>query len=297
MGEKVTIKLTAAAAAYVRKDTPKETKLKAARGDVAVSGSDLGPLLFFLGHDPDPEVRGAAVRSLAAMPESQLLAISDSLDTHPKILDMLARFHYEKQAVAKKLLSHPAMESEILAFLAEKGVVGTDETLQGVEPEQTGADDEDAEAMDEIEEVDEESEEFKSKYQLSMKMEVPEKIKMAMIGDKEWRILLLKDPNKVVSGSVLKNPRITEPEILAIACSTAANEEIMRVISKNKEWIKNYQIRKALVMNCKTPLQMALKFLATFTERDLAMLAKSKNVTTVLTTQARRLLLNKSKHA
>ncbi len=294
MGEKITIKLTAAAAAYVRKDTPKETKLKAARGDVAVSGSDLGLLFLFLGHDPDPEVRGAAVSSLAAMPESQVLAISDSLDTHPKVLDMLARFHYEKQAVAKKLLSHPAIESDTLAFLAEKGVDGTEETLQG---EQSGADDGDAEAMDEIEEVDEEGEEFKSKFQLSMKMEVPEKIKMAMIGDKEWRILLLKDANKVVSGSVLKNPRITEPEILAIASSTNVNEEIMRVISKNKEWIKSYQIRKALVMNCKTPLQAALKFLATFTEKDLSMLAKSKNVSTVLSTQARRLLLSKSKHA
>jgi hypothetical protein len=99
-----------------------------------------------------------------------------------------------------------------------------------------------------------------------------------------------------VSGSVLKNPRISEPEILAIASSTSANEEIMRVISKNSDWIKNYQIRKALVMNCKTPLQAALKFLAMFTEKDLSMLAKSKNVSTVLTTQARRLLLTKNKH-
>jgi hypothetical protein len=33
-----------------------------------------------------------------------------------------------------------------------------------------------------------------------------------------------------------------------------------------------------------------------FTEKDLSMLAKSKNVSTVLTTQARRLLLTKNKH-
>jgi predicted metal-binding transcription factor (methanogenesis marker protein 9) len=290
MGDKVTLKLTTAAAAYVRKDTPKETKLKAARGEFAVSEGDLGTLLFFLGHDPDSDVRKAAVKSLAAMPESQLLAISDSLDTHPKVLDMLARFHYEKQEVAKKLLSHPEIESETLAFLVDKGVEMSEATL----PEQTGDEGENAGAMDDIEEVDEDSEEFK--YQLSMKMEVPEKIKMAMIGDKEWRILLLKDANKVVSGSVLKNPRITEPEILAIANSTISNEEIMRVISKNKDWIKSYQIRKALVMNCKTPLQAALKFLSTFTEKDLSMLAKSKNVSTVLATQARRLLLTKNKH-
>src|SRR5664279_3726399 len=107
MAEKITLKLTAAAAAYVRKDTPKETKLQAARGEVAVSSGDLGTLLFFLGHDPDPEVRGAAIKSLRDLSEPQLLAIADSADTHPKILDMLARLHYPKPAVAAKLADHP----------------------------------------------------------------------------------------------------------------------------------------------------------------------------------------------
>ena len=32
------------------------------------SGGDLATLLFFLGHDPDPEVRGTAIKSLTAMP-------------------------------------------------------------------------------------------------------------------------------------------------------------------------------------------------------------------------------------
>ena len=70
----------------------------------------------------------------------------------------------------------------------------------------------------------------------------------------------------------------------------------MRAICINREWLKNYQIRKALVMNCKTPLPAALRFLATLTDKDIAFLAKSKNVSTVVSTQARRLILNKKKH-
>jgi hypothetical protein len=296
MAEKVTLKLTAAAAAFVRKDTAKETKLQAARGEVAFSSCELATLLFFLGHDPDPEVRGTAIKSLTAMPESQLLAIADSFDTHPKVLDMLARIHFPKQAVVSKLISHPAIENQTLEFLAEKGFEEAGNALRGGETDHDAVEDADTDEMEETEEVDEESEEFNTKYQLSKNMEVPEKVKMALIGDKEWRALLIKDNNKLVAGSVIKNPRITEPEILDFAKSAIQNDEIMRIICNNKEWLKNYQIRKALVTNCKTPLPAALRFMATLTDKDLAALAKSKNVSTVISTQARRLVLNKKKH-
>jgi hypothetical protein len=296
VAEKVTLKLTAAAAAYVGQDTPKEAKLKAARGEVPVSAGDLGTLLFFLGHDPDPEVRGVAIKSLRDMPEPQLLAIAGSVGTHPKVLDMLARLHYEKPAVAAELLINPGIDSRTLLFLAEKGGAGGGDAGREPVPDESGAEDEDGSAiMEESAEVNEESEEFKSKYKLSMQLGISEKIKMALTGDKEWRSLLIKDSNKLVSGAVIKNPRITEPEVLAIAKSAIQNDEIMRVICHNKEWIKDYQIRKALVLNCKTPPQIALRLLTTLTEKDLAALSKSKNVTSLISGQALRLLLSKKK--
>jgi hypothetical protein len=297
MAEKVTLKLTAAAAAYVGPDTPKEAKLLAARGDVPVSGGDLGTLLYFLGHDPDPEVRGAAIKSLRDMPESQVLVIAGSAGTHPKVLDVLARLHFPKAAVAARLLTHPDIEIRTLQFLAEKGIAGAGVELGEPESDQTGTEEEEEEtaAAEESTEVDEESEEFKSKYKLSLQMGIAQKIKMALTGDKEWRSLLIKDSNKLVSGAVVKNPRITEPEVLAIAKSAIQNDEIMRVICHNKEWVKNYSIRKALVLNCKTPPQVALRFLAVLTEKDLAAPAKSKNVTSLISGQALRLLLSKKK--
>ena len=296
MAEKITLKLTAAAASYVAQGTPKEAKLRAARGDVPVSGGDLGTLLFFLCHDPDAEVRGAAIKSLRDMAESQLLDIAGSTDTHPKVLDMLARLHYPKPAVAAKLLVNPGLDSRTLQFLAEKEAGGGGESGLAPAPEGTGPEEEAGSATsEESEEVNEESEEFKSKYKLSLQMGISEKIKMALIGDKEWRSLLIKDSNKLVSGAVVKNPRITEPEILAIAKSAIQNDEILRVIVHNKEWVKNYQIRKALVLNCKTPPQVALRFLTTLAEKDLAALSKSKNVSSLISGQALRLLLGKKK--
>jgi hypothetical protein len=108
-------------------------------------------------------------------------------------------------------------------------------------------------------------------------------------------MLLIKDTNKLVSGAVIKNPRITEAEILIICKTPVNNDDLLREICNNKEWTKNYQIKKALVENGKTPLHAALRFLAGLTEKDLALLAKSKNVSSIISTQARRAILNKKK--
>lgn len=296
MAEKVTLRLSAAAAAYVRGDAPRQEKLKAARGEVPFCANDLGTLLVFLSLDGDPEVKAAAVKSLREMPEDLLTLIAGTPETHPRVLELLARFHYGKGAVIARILSHPAVEPRTIEFLATKGAV-----VPAAVPAVSSADvcrpgEEGVDTDCDTEDVDEEDEEFKSKYKLCQEMGVADKIKLALAGDKEWRSILFKDSNKLVSGAVIRNPRITEPEILAIAKSKVQNDEILRLICMNKEWVKNYQIRKALVENHKTPLPKAIRFMATLTEKDLAALAKSKNVVTAISTQARRMLMNKEKH-
>jgi hypothetical protein len=128
-----------------------------------------------------------------------------------------------------------------------------------------------------------------------MVLGISEKIKMALSGDKEWRSILIKDSNKLVSGSVIKNPRITDGEILTILKVGVQNDEIIRLICANKEWTKNYMIRKALIDCPKTPLPNSLRYLASLNEKDIATYAKSRNISSVLSTQAKRLLLAKKR--
>ncbi|ACM20742.1 hypothetical protein Geob_2388 [Geotalea daltonii FRC-32] len=296
MTQKITLRMSAAAAPYVRPDTPGEIRLQAARGQVSLGASDMVVLLYFLTHDNDAEIKHAALKSLRDLPEAVLHEVVQLSETNGKILDVIARLHFSKLAVAEKITIHPNCSEATCDFLVGKGVqdlrgrVGMEEcSSPGV-----GDVDEDAETADD-EVINEEDEEFKSKYQLSQQLGVSEKIKMSLTGDKEWRSILIKDSNKLVSGAVVKNPRITEAEILAISKSKIQNDEIMRVICANKEWTKNYMIKKALVENTKTPLAVALRFMGTLTEKDLSGLAKSKNVSSVIATQARRVLLNKSK--
>nr|WP_279342497.1 hypothetical protein [Geotalea sp. SG265] len=289
--------MSAAAAPYVQPGSPRDVKLKAACGRVSLGASDLVVLLYFLAHDPDGEIKQTALKSLRELPEDVLRQVVHHPETNTKILDVIARLHFLKRAVAEEITQHQNCGEATRAYLAEKGIPN----LQGgsapeqADPSATADDvDRDAEAADE-ETVNEEDEAFKSKYQLSQQLGVSEKIKMSLTGDKEWRSILIKDSNKLVSGAVVKNPRITEAEILAISKSKIQNDEIVRLICANKEWTKNYMIRKALVENSKTPLAAALRFMATLSDKDLSGLAKSKNVSSVIATQARRVLLNKSK--
>ena len=122
MAQKVTLKVSAMAAAYVRTDAPREEKLRAARGDVPCRANDLGMILFFLSRDPDPEVKAAALRSLRELPEDIPVAIASFPETHSLVLDMLARFHYGNEKLVELILSHPAAAERTVEFLAEKAM-------------------------------------------------------------------------------------------------------------------------------------------------------------------------------
>lgn len=288
MTENVRLTISAAAASYVKGDIAKAEKMKAARGEVEFSPTDLAVLLVLLSRDGDPDVRSAAVTTLRNLSDDLLKMVVSRPEMHPKVLDLLARIHYSRKEIAALIAAHPHVEQQTCEFLEGKRVPSISpaaEAASNAEPADAFAGEDDV-GETEIEEEDE----FRSKYQLAQVIGISEKIKFALTGDKEWRSIMIKDSNKLVSAAVLKNPRITDQEILSIAKSNMINEETVRTICNNKDWIKNYQIRKSLVENNKTPLPFALRFLSTLSERDLSMISKSKNVSTVIATQARKAL-------
>jgi hypothetical protein len=126
-------------------------------------------------------------------------------------------------------------------------------------------------------------------------MSVMQKIKLARVGGKEARTLLIRDSNKVVSTSVIQSPKITDTEITTIAKSRNVSDEILRMISRNREWTKSYQIKSALATNPKTPQAEAIKFLNYLQDRDLRSIMKSKDVPSNISTHARRILSKKGK--
>lgn len=290
MAEPLHLDISCDAAECVADGASREMKLQAARGKLPLEGGDFGSVLLYLSHDNDPEIAESAISSLRNLSGDRLHAVIEAPETHSYVLEILSRLHLHDIEIGESIAAHPAASLETLELLSVHGVNAAAEMYAAVScltelPEGEGVSLED--------EVDED--EFKSKYQLAQNMGVAEKIKMALTGDKEWRGILIKDSNKLVSGGVVKNPRITDGEVLTISKSAVQNDEIIRVICANREWVKNYNIRKALVENSKTPLPQALRFMVSLTEKDLASLGKSKNVASVISTQAKRMIMNKNK--
>jgi hypothetical protein len=275
MSEKVKLTISPTVAAYVRPGTPLEVRLAGCSAAESMATTDRLMLLFCLSKDAEPAVRAAALSCLEDVPGEVIREYRDCANPHPLVLDAL---HLLCQNYPEE---YPAPEAPVIP--------DNDELEAAPDEDDLGAESE-GEAP-----VNEDGEEFLSKYKTAQLMGIGEKIKMALSGDKEWRSLLVKDSNRLVSGSVIKNPRITEAEILTLIKAGIQNDEIMRLICANKEWIKSYKIRKALVENNRTPVQNAMKYLGTMGVKDLAQLAKSKNIGSVISAMAKRLLLNKKK--
>jgi hypothetical protein len=146
-----------------------------------------------------------------------------------------------------------------------------------------GPDDEDEEREGKIE----------SLFQRVQKMKVAEKIRLAITGDKEARTLLLRDANRLVQYAIISNPGISEGEVTIIANSKSVDDEILRRIADNREWIKAYPVRLALVKNPKTPLPIATKLIQTLLPQDLKLIGKSKAVPNVVALCARKQLNQK----
>ena len=125
------------------------------------------------------------------------------------------------------------------------------------------------------------------------KMSVPEKVRLAILGNQEARYQLIHDQNKVIPLAVLRNSKVGEEEIILYAQLRNVVDDVFWAISKHKSWIKNYSVKLALVSNAKTPLALAIKLLDHLHDRDLQNLSRSKNVSSVLSRSAARLLFKR----
>jgi len=324
--------------------------LAAARGALSLSGRDLLTVLCFLCASTDADVKGEAVRALRTLPLSVLQPVLDDPTLHPRLLDLLIKVRLNDAVLMSSVIVHPALSTETLQFLAERGDAavlvllagqsgrltpavietilanpnadaavkaglgaGAAEEASGEElesPVDAESDEQEAfpEAVDgnpdEVKEVSDEDisallrdAEAKgvSKHQLALEMKVSDKIKMAMTGDKEWRNILIKDPNKLVHGAVLKNGRMTEAEVVVVARNKTSSDELIRLILLNRDWMKNSEIRKSLALHPKTPLPRALRFVSELPLGDLKKLAKSRNVSNAIATTARKEVENRVK--
>jgi len=146
------------------------------------------------------------------------------------------------------------------------------------------------EAAAEAEGPDEGAERDPTLHQRIASMPMGEKVKLALKGGREARTLLMRTGNKLLCEMVLKNPRITEDEILEIARNRSVSSEVLGLILHNRDWIRKLPMQLALVQNPKTPTPAAVKLTRELPVATLRRLGKSKDIPTVVAAESRRLL-------
>ena len=121
------------------------------------------------------------------------------------------------------------------------------------------------------------------------RMRVVERVQMALKGGRGERLLLIRDPCKVVQRAVLQSPQLSEQEVESFANMATLTDETLRLIAGNRKYRKNYTIQRALVFNPKSPLEVTLHLLPHLKAMDLKFLTGNKNVSDTLRTAANRL--------
>ncbi|MDX9719989.1 MAG: hypothetical protein RBU37_04515 [Myxococcota bacterium] len=125
-----------------------------------------------------------------------------------------------------------------------------------------------------------------SRWQLLERMNAAQKIRLALLGNREDRFVLLRDSRKVVHMAAIKSPKIGPGEAAQIAASRNLPDGVIHHVAKARDWVRYYPVMLALVNNPKCPLADSMAFLKQLRPNDLKTLQRNKNVPTQLARQA-----------
>jgi hypothetical protein len=240
---------------FRRGEVARDIRLLAAQGALAPRAHEQLGLLILLIDDQDPEIAGAADRTLAAIPREPLAAFIARADVPGDMRDFFVRRGIEPAAVPSRDLEAPLVDT-------------------GPEPEplpDVGAEEKEQTVQQKI-----------------ASLTIAQRMSLAMKGSREERSILIRDPNKIVAVAVLSSPKVTEQEVESIAKMASISDEILRLIASTRAWVKNYGITLALTKNPKTPLALSMNLLSRLNEKDVRMLSTDRNVPDVLRITARK---------
>ena len=120
----------------------------------------------------------------------------------------------------------------------------------------------------------------KNIYARLLRMTAAEKAIFAMRGNRDVRMLLVRDPNRMVSKAVMRNPRLTEQDITMITQMRDIDDEILRLVSLNRRWMHKYAIIRNLIFNPRTPITIALQQINRMNNTDIRIASRDRNLPT-----------------
>jgi hypothetical protein len=294
----------------------REKKMAVCAGSVSLSPEDRVEVLAILAADGDSSIAERAQGALLSQPvDSFIKALerpdsdpllfrycADNLGTRTGIADTLAKNVGCPTAFVARLSPHltaagvQALLDNLERFCENAALV--DAVMQSSSPsaEQRELLDEmkkGAISLAELEEAAVEIEPDAAKRETLMQrvsqMTVAQRLILALKGGRTERLLLIRDPNKLIQRCVLQSPKLTDSEVESFSAMTNLSKEVLRAISSMRTFMKNYTICRNLVNNPKTPLDVSLHLFPRLMSTDLMKLTTNKNIPETLRSSAVKL--------
>jgi hypothetical protein len=294
-----------------------EQKTAIVSGASPFAAADLAELLTILSADLEPSIAGAARDCIAAQSVSAFLAAVIRPDADPRCFAFCAEYLSDQpgiaDALAKNIACPPEIVTQVGAYLTSEGIQSLLDNLERLSSDpqlgtklaySTAATPEQQELLAEIQtnaqlkeqEIEETAvaavpdvKKRKTLLQRLSAMNVVQRIQLAVKGGREERMLLIRDPNKIVQRAVLQSPKLTDLEIENFAAMANVSQEVLRNIAKNRAFMKSYVVVKNLAKNPKAPIDVTLHLLPRLIPTDLKQLAGNKNVPETLRSSAQKL--------
>ncbi|MGH7360836.1 MAG: hypothetical protein ACREJI_04400 [Candidatus Methylomirabilales bacterium] len=245
---------------------------------------------------------------LEGISRDQLLSLIRDPKADPALLEYVFSQPVVDEEIWQLILFHPATPLSLLARIARaaplsllKQLTGS-RRLLGRSPqipqavlENPAATEEEIAAVEAILHQEArgatEEEKKKSLFATIKGLAAGQKLALAKRGDKEARMILVKDSNEMVALEVVKGPRITDTEIMSIAQMRDVSEKVLREIANMKRHRSNKLVVLALLHNPKTPVGVSLGLgIANLTEKEVEGLARNRNIPAAVSRAAKQVL-------
>ncbi|AKT40723.1 hypothetical protein [Chondromyces crocatus] len=212
------------------------------------------------------------------------------MSTADRLIDLATRNQVELTGIPAWREASTAIKEELIAEASDEPTPDdmlfqeTDALAEQLTDDNQGSDThkEDEEGKEHVEEK------FLPLYKRLADMTISQRIRRAMLGTREERMLLVRDTNRLVASAAVRSPQMQEDDIALISRNRNISDEVLRVIATTAEWMNSYTIKKSLVENPRTPVMVATKMVPLLRESDLKSISKSKNVTSPVKDAARR---------
>ncbi|TAK29570.1 MAG: hypothetical protein EPO40_09935 [Myxococcaceae bacterium] len=118
-----------------------------------------------------------------------------------------------------------------------------------------------------------------------------EKMRLAQHGGRDERAAALRDRNRSLHPHVLKNPRMTVEEVVALARNPQAAPEMLKLIAERSEWMGRAGVAEAIARNPKTPNDVGVRALASCSAEAVRQMAKGVGAPPHIAQAARKRVL------